>query len=810
MAALNQTGLVWVALAVVLLLTAQAGFAILHAGMMRPKSTVNVAAVKVADLAIASLATWVIGFGLIFGRSLGGWLGVSGFFLDAEQSWAGPSALSAYVLFALLCATTATIVSGALGERMTFGGQLLLAALVATLVFPIFGHWVWAQDLERMVPAGWLARSGFVDAAGATAVHSLAGWIALAGLLVVGNRSGRYARSGKPVPAFVFARGAAVPLAAVGALLIAVGWMGAVSGSAIADLAVIPRVALAATLAAGAGAGVGLLVEGVRRGAVELEPGLRGMLAGLAAVSAAPSALPPLQAAAVGALAGGVMIGVDRLLVRLRIDDAVGAVPAHLGGGVAGTLAVALLGDPDRLGTGLHPVTQLVVQLEGVVVCAAWGFGITFLALRGLSLIVRLRLAPDEEFIGLNVAAHQASTELMDLMDALEETARHETPYVRGEPFTETASLVVAAGGAILRSTPAASAIFGYGERELRGMRFTRLVSMDDVGDDDMEALRAELDAAPREVRGIRRTGEEFPLEVSVTAGPEGEPEIFSLKDITARKESEESLTRLTDQIRRRLDRELSATRLVAGGGPSSAPGADEELPGGDVSLALPAARGPEWFGWFHQPAQKALTIYAGEIADEARGGAASLLSSVLSTPGYDSAADYTHGLLLGDARYGAERQLRNLAEVLNRIVRQEGRGELSMSMSFAHIDLATGAGLFLDAGRRTRALLKAGRLVKELGGAGDKLGAGGDLHFAVTPLSLGPGDVLLFVGEGLVDTLTPDGSLLKLGELKKVLLGRGTASEICDDITARARAVWRDPPSTHPVLVFQWRPTPG
>jgi len=807
MAALNQTGLVWVALAVVLLLTAQAGFAILHAGMMRPKNTVSVAAVKLSDLAIASLLTWVVGFGLIFGKSLGGWLGVSGFFLEGVD---GPAALSAYVLHALLCATAATIVSGALGERMSFGAQLILTALVAAVLFPIFGHWVWAQDSARMSPVGWLARSGFVDAAGATAVHSLAGWVALAGLLVVGNRSGRYARSGKPVPAFVFARGAAVPLAAVGALLVAVGWMGAVTGSSISDLASIPRVALAATLAAASGAGMALLVQSLRRGGMELEPGLRGMLAGLAAVSAAPGALPPLQAAVVGALAGWVMIGVDRLLVRLRIDDAVGAVPAHLGGGVAGTLAVGLLGDPDRLGTGLHPLAQLLVQLEGVVVCAAWGFGLTFLALRGLSMLTRLRIAPDEEFIGLNVAAHQASTELMDLMDALEETARHETPYVRGEPFAETASVVVTAGGAILRSTPAASAIFGYGERELRGMRFTKLVSMDDVGDDDMVALRSELDATPREVRGIRRTGEEFPLEVSVAPGPEGEPEIFSLKDITTRKESEEGLTRLMDQIRRRLDRELSETRVVVGGGPSSAPGADEELPGGDVSLALPSAKGPEWFGWFHEPSGKALTIYAGETVDEARGGAAALLSSVLSSQGYESATDYTHGLLLGDPRYGAERQVSNLAEVLNRIVRQEGRGELSMSMSFAHVDLATGAGVFVNAGRRTRALLKAGRLIKELGGGGDKLGVGADLHLEITPLSLGPGDVLLFFGDGLVDTVTPDGSLLKLGELKKALLGRGTASEICDDLTARARAVWRDPPSTHPVLVFQWRPAPG
>src|SRR5262249_33434281 len=142
------------------------------------------------------------------------------------------------------------------------------------------------------------------------------------------------------------------------------------------------------------------------------------------------------------------------LLVRLRIDDAVGAVPAHLGGGVTGTLLVGVLGDPDLIGTGLHPLAQLGVQLEGVIVCAAWGFGVSFLFLKGLSFVARLRVAPDEEFIGLNVSEHQASTELMDLMDALEETARHETPYVRGEPFEEVATLAFAADGSIVRANP--------------------------------------------------------------------------------------------------------------------------------------------------------------------------------------------------------------------------------------------------------------------------------------------------------------------------------------------------------------------
>jgi ammonium transporter len=787
---LNQTGLVWVVFAAALLLLAQAGFALMHAGLLRPKNSVNVAASKLVDVAAAALVTWVCGFALLFGDSLGGWVGGSGFFL-AGPAASSPALLASFVLHALLCATVATIVSGALAERMSFRGQVILALLVAAVLFPIFGHWTWGMaGAER---AGWLARSGFVDVAGATVVHSLAGWIALAGLLTAGNRSGRYARSGKPVPL----PGSSVPYAAVGAVLVCFGWLGAAAGSSADQLEAIPAIALATVLAAAAGAGAAIAGARYLRGAVEHDTTLRGLLAGLAAVSVGPYLFGPTQAIVAGAIAGGVMLAVDLLLVRLRIDDAVGAVPAHLGGGVTGTILVALLGDPGLLGTGLHPLAQLAVQLEGAVVCATWGFGATFLLLKAIGLVTRLRVAPDEEFIGLNVSEHGASTELMDLMDALEETARHETPYARGEPFAEVATVAFGPDGLVVRSTPAASAIFGYGERELAR---TSVVQMFSPEPPDVDALRAELDETPREVRGLRRTGEEFPMEASLARGENGEPDTLSLKDITARKETEEGLTRLQDQIRRRLERELEETNVVPGGGAS----ADVELPGGDVSLALPNPKGPDWFGWFHEPAARSLTVYAGEVTAEVRG-AASLLSSVLSTGGYE--ADYTHGLLLGDARYSPERQVRNLAEVTNRIVMQEGRGELTMTIAFAHVDLATGQMIYASAGRRARGLLKTGRVVKEIGGGGSKLGVAADVEAEITTVALGAGDVLLLYGDGVTDTVTPDGSILKLAELKKVLLARASASEICDEVVARARAVWKDPPSTHPVLVFQWRP---
>jgi ammonium transporter len=797
--ALTPTGLLLMALAAVLVLTAQAGFLALHAGLMRPKNTANVAAAKLVDASAAALLTFVCGFGLMFGESIGGWLGGSGFFLGGSFAGAAQATtLSAFVLHALLCATVVTVVSGALGERMSFRAGVALAAFVAGIVYPLFGHWAWASSGKSA--AGWLARSGFVDVAGATVVHSLAGWVALAGLLVVGNRSGRYARSGKPLPV----TGSSAPLAILGALLVLVGWLGAVSGVSAAELDSVPQVVLATLLAGVAGTITGLVGSRRKSGFFELEPALRGLIAGLAAISAAPAAFGPAEAFAVGAVAGGVMLAVSGLLVRLRIDDAVGAVPAHLGGGVSGAALVALLGDPGRLGSALHPLAQLGVQLVGAVVCAAWGFGLTFLFLKGLGLVARLRVAPDEEFVGLNVSEHQASTELMDLMDALEETARHETPYVRGEPFAEVAQIAVRPDGHVARATPAASAIFGFSEGEWRRVAVTSLFSPEPAG---FAALRAELDVRPdgrpRELRGIRRTGEEFPMEVQLVAADGDEPETLAIKDITARKENEEGLLRLTDQIRRRLERELEETRVLPGGGAS----ADVELPGGDVSLALPPQRAgsSDWFGWFHDQETRAVTVYGGEVVAEVRG-AAALLGSVLTGGGYE--ADYTHGLYLGDARYSPERQVRNLAEVFNRIVLAEGRGELTMSMSFAHVDLGSGTLIFVNAGRRTRALLKTGRVVKELGGGGGKLGVAADLELDVVQLALGPGDVLLLLGDGLCDTVTPDGSILRVAELKKTLLARSSASEICDEVVARARAVWKDPQGqSHPVLVFRWRP---
>src|SRR5262249_47867162 len=277
----------------------------------------------------------------------------------------------------------------------------------------------------------------------------------------------------------------------------------------------------------------------------ELEPTMRGVLAGLVAICAGGHAFGTGQALIVGAIAALIMLAADGLLARRRLDDAVGAIPVHLGAGVWGTIAVGLFGDPVRLGTGLSLPAQFLAQLGGIVACAVWGFGSGYLLIRGLALVMPLRVTPDEEFVGLNVSEHQAATELMSVLDALEETARHETPYAFGEPFAEVAQIAYAADGTITVANPPASAIFGYDAREFMRLRVTSLFAP--IRDEplDLESLQASIDTTPREMRGLRRTGEDFSMEVALGAGGG-----IVVKDITARKETEEGLTRAQDQIR--------------------------------------------------------------------------------------------------------------------------------------------------------------------------------------------------------------------------------------------------------------------
>ncbi|HSM26706.1 MAG TPA: ammonium transporter [Thioalkalivibrio sp.] len=437
---LTELDILWILLCAGLVFVMQAGFLCLESGLTRSKNSINVALKNVADFAVAVTLFWAVGFAVMFGPSAAGWFGTSGFFVSVgtgSEPW-----LSAYFLFqAMFCATAATIVSGAVAERMTFRGYLLVVVLVAGVIYPVFGHWAWGGVLGQT--NGWLANLGFVDFAGSTVVHSVGGWVALAAILVIGPRMGRFGTPQSGVQGII---GGNLPLAMLGGLLLFFGWFGFNGGSTFRLDDSVPGILANTTLAAVAGVLVAMLVGWRMRGHIEVVYALNGLIAGLVAITAGAHAVTAPESALIGIVGGLVMMLSHEWLIRRRIDDAVGAVPAHLAAGIWGTLAVALFGDIEALGTGLTRGEQLAAQATGIIVCAVWAFGVAYIALKGLDRLNPLRVDPEAERVGLNVSEHGAPNELQDLLMGMEAQGitRDLSVRVPVEPFTEVGQIAAA------------------------------------------------------------------------------------------------------------------------------------------------------------------------------------------------------------------------------------------------------------------------------------------------------------------------------------------------------------------------------
>ncbi len=432
--------LLWILLCAALVFLMQAGFLCLESGLTRNKNSINVAAKNMADFAIAAVLYWLVGFGLMFGPTWSGWLGL-GLWGLFDQIPAQPAML-AFVLFQLMfCATATTIVSGAVAERMRFGAYLALSAWVSFLIYPVFGHWAWAGAWGLSEP-GWLARLGFVDFAGSTVVHSVGGWVALAAVLSIGPRDGRFRRGEAPR---AIAPGN-LPIAMLGVLLLAFGWLGFNGGSTLAFDGRVPGVLLNTVLAAAAGCVVGMAIGRWWHGYFEVTYLINGLIAGLVAVTAGVHAFGALQALLVGAIGAVAMAWCNERLLRWHIDDAVGAIPAHLAAGVWGTLAVGLFGDLERLATGLERPQQVGVQLLGIAVCGVWCLLASWPLLHRWRRGGGLRVDGDSERDGLNVAEHGARTELVELLSAMERqrSSGDLRQRVPEESFTEVGQIASA------------------------------------------------------------------------------------------------------------------------------------------------------------------------------------------------------------------------------------------------------------------------------------------------------------------------------------------------------------------------------
>ena len=407
-----QTNLnvVWTLVAAILVFLMQAGFALVETGFTRAKNAANIMMKNLMDFAVGSLAFYVLGAALMFGASkAAGWFGWGGLgmpsLMDGEGSWDWT-----FLFFqTMFAATAATIVSGAVAERIEFNSYLIYSALVSAVVYPISGHWMWGS-LAGEASQGWLEALGFHDFAGSTVVHSVGGWIALAGAMMLGPRIGKYRHDGKanPIP------GHSLVLGTLGVLLLWIGWFGFNPGSYTAGIGSIGRVAMTTNLAACAGTIAALVTAWIIMKKPDLTMALNGSLAGLVAITAPCDQVTCNAAIVIGLVAGVLVVLSVFAMDRIHIDDPVGAVSVHCVNGVWGTLAVGLFAAPEALGYGNTMVglfygggfKYLGVQALGAGATCVWAFGTglaIFFALKKLGI---LRVSEKTELKGLDVTEH--------------------------------------------------------------------------------------------------------------------------------------------------------------------------------------------------------------------------------------------------------------------------------------------------------------------------------------------------------------------------------------------------------------------
>ncbi len=389
---------VWVLIAAALVFWMQAGFALVEAGFTRSKNTVNILMKNLIDFSFGSIAFFVIGFGIMFAAG-------NGFFgefkLFSEDIWSGNIPTEAFLIFqTVFAATAATIVSGAMAERTHFVSYMIFSIVISAIIYPISGHWIWG--------GGWLAQleTPFHDFAGSTAVHSLGGWIGLAGAVMLGPRIGKF--KGKKIMAIP---GHNLVYGALGVFILWLGWFGFNPGSQIAasgsgNATAISHIFVTTNLAAAAGTIVALALTWIKYGKPSLSISLNGALAGLVAITAGCDVVSAGGAIAIGAMAAVVLVFGLRLIENvLKIDDPVGAVTVHGINGAFGTLMVGLFSTSAGLFYGFG-TASLMSQLIGVLAIAAWGLGTGFILFYILKKTVGLRVHKRVEDEGLDIYEH--------------------------------------------------------------------------------------------------------------------------------------------------------------------------------------------------------------------------------------------------------------------------------------------------------------------------------------------------------------------------------------------------------------------
>ncbi|WP_417698201.1 ammonium transporter [Psychromonas sp.] len=582
----------WLLICALLVFCMQAGFLCLESGKIRSKNSINVAAKNISDFILSSVIFWIFGFAIMFGDSFYGVLGFSEFFVGEQQS---AYQISFFLFQMMFCGTAATLLSGAVAERMTFVGYLCIACILSAVIYPVVGHWVWASAYQAG-NQGWLESIGFIDFAGSTVVHSVGGYVALAAIIIIGPRLGRF--SGEKA----FSIGNNVPLSVLGVLLLWFGWFGFNGGSTLQLTDRVPLIILNTCLAASWGGIISSILHYYFKRFFDVGFLLNGVIAGLVSITANCHVVSPFEAMLIG-IVGGIILYFSTLwLEKLKIDDALGVVPSHLFAGIWGTLALAIFADLSLLDTGLTRWGQIQAQLIGVVSIGVYCFTLSYLLISLLNRFVLLRVSEDSETKGMNVSEHQASTELIDLLSTMhrqKEAGAFNDP-VPVEPFTEVGQiarqyneviarvnsemskrdnaindfkasekrksailessmdsiLIINLSGEIIEFNPSAERNFGCVKQQVKGKNFIDLF----IQDADRDVIQASLDCKFSGSEGIlrnirnsitlmRNMSEPFSAEITVTSANFGDSKqnefTLHIRDVTRQLKLQDNLRQL-------------------------------------------------------------------------------------------------------------------------------------------------------------------------------------------------------------------------------------------------------------------------
>jgi len=386
---------IWMMLAAGLVFTMHLGFATLESGLTRAKNTTNILFKNTFIVCVGIITYALVGFNLMYPGDFNGWFGFAGFGLfpgaadqTIEYAGGGYTYWTDFLFQAMFAATAATIVSGAVAERIKLNSFMVFATIFVALVYTVAGSWKWG--------GGWLDDLGFYDFAGSTLVHSVGGWGALAGAMLLGPRLGKYTKDGRTnaIP------GSSLPLAAIGVFLLWLGWFGFNGGSVLsADPALVSLTLVTTCLAAAAGCLSAMFTSTIVSKKPDLSMALNGILAGLVGITAGADQMAMWSAIIIGLVAGVIVVFSVMCFDKIKIDDPVGAISVHLVCGIWGTLAVGLFGE-------MRGMEQFVNQLIGVAAYGVFAFGSALIIFGVIRATMGLRVSEEDEFGGLDQAEH--------------------------------------------------------------------------------------------------------------------------------------------------------------------------------------------------------------------------------------------------------------------------------------------------------------------------------------------------------------------------------------------------------------------